>query len=55
MNPYREITVCDTCFRASCWKGEVMCDYAFDAGTVEMRYMDLAEMNLEHPSHWEDY
>ena len=48
----KTITVCDKCFRASCWQGLFMCDEAQTAGTVEMTPEELREKDLEHPSHW---
>ncbi len=46
------VTVCDSCFMASCWHGEFMCDEAQMAGTVEKTADELIELNIEHWSHW---
>lgn len=42
------VTVCDLCFRASCWKGKLMCEYSKQAGTVEKTVVELDELGLEH-------
>ena len=46
------VTVCDVCFRASCWQGIFMCENARDAGILELRESKLQELELEHPSYW---
>ena len=48
------VTVCDKCLRASCWKGEFMCEEARTAGTVEMTRQQLGKLKREHPHHWEE-
>ena len=50
----RMITVCSNCLRASCWHGNFMCDDAKNAGTVEKSEYDLADLNLEHHSHYSE-
>ncbi len=47
------ITVCDECERASCWRGDFMCEGSRNAGTTSMTKKELLRLNLEHPSHWE--
>ena len=49
---YAEITVCDACFRASCWHGEFMCAKAPSAGTVDKMRFELDALSAEHPSHY---
>lgn len=49
----RMITVCDRCFRASCWHGVWMCDEYLTGGTVDKPMSELIELDLEHPNHWE--
>ncbi len=46
------VTVCDKCLTASCWWGELMCEEAQNAGTVEMTVEELTKLHREHPSHW---
>ena len=46
------ITVCDQCFRASCWQGVFYCDKSKTAGTVKKTRRELNEKRLEHPSWW---
>jgi epoxyqueuosine reductase QueG len=48
------VTVCDKCSRASCWKGEFMCDEARSAGTVKKHISELGAMGLEHPDYWKE-
>jgi len=43
------VTVCAACRRASCWHGELMCERARDAGTVDVRASVLRAENREHP------
>ncbi len=50
----RIITVCDQCFRASCWHGVFMCDRARNAGTVDVSASKLDQMALEHPSNYSE-
>ncbi len=50
----KEITVCDECLRAACWKGYFYCDKAKYAGITKMTKGELLKLNLEHPSYWED-
>jgi hypothetical protein len=35
------ITVCDKCFRASCWQGKSMCQESQTAGTVQKTRTEL--------------
>jgi hypothetical protein len=47
------ITVCNCCLRACCWHGELMCDYAQGAGTVEKTVADLrASPHGESEDYW---
>lgn len=48
----RIVTVCDKCLTACCWRGELMCYEAKEAGTVEKTVKELKVMNLEHPSYY---
>lgn len=54
INKHKEvkITVCDKCFRACCLEGKLMCDEAYEAGTVEKTVKELQTLKLEHPSYW---
>lgn len=46
------ITVCDKCFRATCWQGMFMCDDARGAGTVQKTRAELKGLELEHQCYW---
>lgn len=48
------ITVCSSCLQATCWQGLFYCDNYKSAGTVEKSVAELTELNLEHPSYWEN-
>ena len=48
------VTVCSECGRASCWYGEVMCETAREAATVEVRRDELTKRGLESPHYWTD-
>ncbi len=48
------VTVCSSCFRASCWQGEFYCDEYRKAGTVEKTIAELKVLHLEHPHYWND-
>lgn len=48
----RTITVCDACYRASCWQAKHFCDEHREAGTTEATRMELALLNLEHSDYW---
>ena len=50
----RMVTVCDSCFCASCWHGIFMCDVAKTAGTIDLPVRELRRMNREHPSYYSD-
>lgn len=52
--PTTLITVCDRCYRASCWQGEFYCDEARVAGTVQKHISELTAMALESPDYWRD-
>lgn len=53
LDPNQKVTVCDNCFRASCWHGEFYCDEAKTAGTVEKTVAELRAGNYgEHESYW---
>lgn len=49
----KTITVCNKCFRASCWQGIFMCDESYNAGITEMTIPQLKEKDLEHEQYWE--
>lgn len=49
----RMVTVCDRCFRASCWNGVWPCDEYRTGGTVEKPMSELIELDLEHPDNWD--
>ena len=46
------VTVCDSCFRASCWHGMFYCNNYQSAGTVEKTPEELTALNTEHHSYW---
>ena len=48
----RMITVCDSCWQASCWQGKFFCDDATTADTTQKSVHDLKRLGLEHPSYW---
>lgn len=48
----RLVTVCDHCFRASCWHGISMCYTAREAGTIEKPVRELMSLHREHPMYW---
>jgi len=52
MSGERRVMVCASCLRAGCWHGEVMCDEARGAGTVEKPAHELDALNLEHPDNY---
>ena len=45
------ITICDKCYRASCWQGIFMCESSRYAGTLKLRKGQLLEMKLEDSSY----
>lgn len=49
----RAVLVCDLCNKASCWKGEFMCDDANCAGVKHLTVRQLKTLNLEHERFWE--
>ena len=49
----RTVTVCDKCFRASCWQSEFMCDEALTAGVVEKTIEELKKLSLENECYWQ--
>jgi hypothetical protein len=48
----RLITVCDRCLRAVCWYGEMMCNEACEAGTVQKTARELRKLDREHPDYF---
>jgi len=48
----RLITVCDKCFRACCWHGELMCQDSREAGTIQKTARELRMLNVEHPDNY---
>ena len=48
----RKVTVCSACLRAVCWHGEMMCDDAGAAGTVEKTVRELNALKREHQSYY---
>lgn len=43
-----KITVCDKCFKASCWQGTFMCDESRGAKTTQKTRKSLIILDLEH-------
>jgi len=48
----RKVTVCDKCFKASCWQGVYMCNNSSNAGTMEKTIKELKKLKLENSSYW---
>ncbi len=48
----RMVTVCNSCFRASCWHGEFMCEGNKSAGTKQVPVWQLDADGREHPDHY---
>lgn len=48
----RTVTVCEKCYRASCWHMIWPCDDARTAGSVEMPISMLRQMKLENSDWW---
>jgi hypothetical protein len=48
-----KVTVCDSCFRACCWQGKLICESSKHAGTIELSVETLKELDLEHESYWD--
>ncbi len=46
------VTVCSVCRCASCWHGELMCDSARYAGTIEVLASVLRGEDREHASNF---
>lgn len=46
------ITVCDKCFKASCWQGKFICKDAIVAGAVKLSKKKLRILNREHECYW---
>jgi hypothetical protein len=53
-DPYRKVTVCDSCLQASCWQGAFYCDRYMESGTVDLPLWALETLALEAPSYWEE-
>lgn len=51
-NELKTVTVCDKCFRAACFQGEIHCNHATEAGTTVKTVDELRAMNLESPDYW---
>lgn len=49
----RLVTVCDQCFKASCWQGIFLCEDSLNAGTVEKTVKELKSLNYEHSDYWD--
>lgn len=50
----KTVTVCDKCLRASCWRGEIHCDHAREAGMTVKTVEELRTLNLESSDYWKD-
>lgn len=48
----RKVTVCASCLRACCWRGEFMCDNARTADVVPMSISDLRKLDRESADYW---
>jgi len=48
----KQITVCDQCWRASCWQGIFMCDDATNAGVAKAPIAQLRRLALENECYW---
>lgn len=46
------VTVCDSCYRASCIQGEFYCENYKTAGTKEITIEELKKLNLENSDYW---
>ena len=46
------VTVCASCRRAQCWHGDLLCDSASTAGTVDVPASQLDLEHREHPEHY---
>ncbi len=56
MSDTRLVTVCDKCFRSSCWQGIFPCDEAqTTAGLTEKTVDELRALNVEHESYYLPY
>jgi hypothetical protein len=49
----RNIVICDSCDKASCWLGVNYCDNYKAAGTVLVSRDYLEKLDLEDSSYWE--
>lgn len=47
-----QVTVCDSCLRASCVQGVSLCEEWRHAGTIEMTVKELKKLNLEPSDFW---
>jgi hypothetical protein len=47
-----DVTVCDLCLTASCWHGEVMCQYSAFARTTTRKASELRKLNFEHADNY---
>ncbi len=50
--PETTVIVCADCLRASCWKGEFMCETSRFASIKYMYRADLEDLGLEDPGFW---
>ena len=48
------VTVCSNCLTSSCWHGIFYCQEAKHAGTTQKTRKELRELNLEHPSYFDN-
>jgi len=48
----KKITVCDNCFRASCYHGKFYCDEYREAGIINIPIWVLEKLELENPDNW---
>lgn len=48
----RNVTVCASCLRASCWHYAFICNDHRTADIVTKTVGELRKLDLEHPSYW---
>jgi len=52
LRPNDKVTVCASCWRASCWQGEFYCDQFKTADILETTVRVLWKAKREHPHYW---
>lgn len=50
----RQVTVCASCFMASCWQGQFMCEDARTSSAVDKNLSELKSMGLESAHYWRE-